>query len=295
MPNREKSRKRAERDAREEVARRLAFIGTLASGLAHEIRSPLNSLRLNVELLKEDIESVKTRRRADFARRLQLMEKEIDGLQKLLTEFLAFARPPRMEIIPTDLNGLLDEILEFESAAMARANIEVVRDYQKDLYPVGLDPNHFGRGVILNLLTNAREAIGQHGTVTLRTRETDDYVEIQVEDNGGGVSPENEEKIFEIFFSTKEHGTGLGLAIARRIVHEHGGELTMENHPGQGAIFAVRMPKSKILELQDERAQGQNEAGLEIQDTTPKESEQKDAGLRTQDAGGGGTKLSTHG
>ena len=97
------------------------------------------------------------------------------------------------------------------------------------------------------------EQIGDHGTITLRTRETHDFVEVSVEDNGGGVSRENEARIFEIFFSTKEHGTGLGLAIARRIVQEHGGELSLENHPDRGATFIVRLPKSKILELKDRR------------------------------------------
>ena len=83
----------------------------------------------------------------------------------------------------------------------------------------------------------------------MRTRETDKCVEIDVEDNGGGVDPANEERVFEVFFSTKDQGTGLGLGIARRIVEEHGGELSLENHPGKGARFVVRLPKVKVLEF----------------------------------------------
>ena len=113
-----------------------------------------------------------------------------------------------------------------------------------------LDQNQFGRGVIINLLTNAMEQLGEQGTITLRTRETPDDVEVQVEDNAGGVPKEYESRIFELFFSTKEHGTGLGLAIARRIVQEHGGEMLLENRPRQGATFTIRLPKSKILEFQ---------------------------------------------
>ncbi len=97
------------------------------------------------------------------------------------------------------------------------------------------------------------EQIGEHGTIVLRTRETPDFVEVGVEDNGGGVPAEHEARIFEIFFSTKEHGTGLGLAIARRIVQEHGGELMLENHRKRGATFIARLPKSKILELNDRK------------------------------------------
>jgi signal transduction histidine kinase len=251
MAESRKSPRQLERERREETARRLAFIGTLASGLAHEIRSPLNSLRLNVDLLEEDLDAVAPDRREEFARRLRLMSREIEGLQRLLSEFLAFARPPKMQPVPTDLNQMIDDVIEFEQAAMRQANIEIVRDYQKDIYPVLLDPNQFGRGVILNLLSNARDAIGQHGTITIRTRETEEYIEVRVEDNGGGVAPENESRIFEVFFSTKEHGTGLGLAIARRIVHEHDGELLLENHPGRGASFIVRLPKSKILDYRN--------------------------------------------
>ncbi|MCX7804861.1 MAG: hybrid sensor histidine kinase/response regulator, partial [Planctomycetota bacterium] len=121
---RKKGRKQIEREVREETARRLAFIGTLASGLAHEIRSPLNSLRLNVDLLMEDLEAVTPDRREDFARRLGMMRKEIEGLQKLLTEFLSFARPPKMQIIPADLNRVIDEVIELEEAALRRADIE---------------------------------------------------------------------------------------------------------------------------------------------------------------------------
>lgn len=241
-------RKQAERQAREENASRLAYIGTLASGLAHEIRSPLNAIRLNLDLLKELLPQLGAGSREEFAARLNLVEGEVVGLQELLTEFLAFARPPKMQLLATDLNELVSQVVELVEPECRQAHIEIVKDFQQDLYPVALDQHQFGRGVLLNLLTNAREQIGEHGTIRLRTRETPEHVEVCVEDNGGGVKPEHEPKIFELFFSTKEHGTGLGLSIARRIVQEHGGELLLQNHSGQGATFVVRMPKSKILE-----------------------------------------------
>jgi len=245
----QKTKKQLERDAHEERASRLAYIGTLASGLAHEIRSPLNAMKLNLELLREDLEAVTEPKREEFARRLDRITREVDGLQQLLTEFLSFAKPPKLEALPTDVNQLLLEMAQFIAPACEKRHIQIVTDFAKEFYPVPLDQNQFGRGVIINLLTNAMEQIGEQGTIVLRTRETPEFVEIAVEDNGGGVSKENEGRIFEIFFSTKEHGTGLGLAIARRIVQEHGGELLLENHPGQGAAFIIRLPKSKILEF----------------------------------------------
>lgn len=102
-----KSKKQLERDAREERASRLAYIGTLASGLAHEIRSPLNAIKLNLDLLKEELESVSQEKRPEFAKRLELITREVNGLQELLSEFLTFAKPPQLEMLPTDLNQLL--------------------------------------------------------------------------------------------------------------------------------------------------------------------------------------------
>jgi len=208
---------------------------------------------VGADVAGEDVGAVDDSRRSDFAGRLALISREVDGLQELLTEFLNFARPPAMELLPTDLNQLLIDVVQFIAPACRQRQIKIVTDFQKGLYPIALDQNQFGRGVILNLLTNAMEQIGEHGSIVLHTRETNDFVEIAVEDNGGGVPPELEPRVFEIFFSTKDHGTGLGLAIARRIVQEHGGELILENHPKRGATFIVRLPRSKILELKERK------------------------------------------
>ena len=253
MAHPSRNKKQLEREARLEKATRLAYIGTLASGLAHEIRSPLSAMKLNLDLLREDLGSVEESRRGEFSSRLGLIAREVDGLQELLSEFLAFAKPPTMELLPTDMNRLLEDVVQFIAPSCERRQIRIERDFQNELYPIPLDQHQFGRGVILNLLTNAMEQIGEHGTITLRTRETHDGVEVSIEDNGGGISAANEARIFEIFFSTKEHGTGLGLSIARRIVQEHGGDLLLENHPNRGATFIARLPKSKILELKDRK------------------------------------------
>jgi len=244
-----KSKKQIEREAHAEVASRLAYVGTLASGLAHEIRSPLAAIKMNLELLKEDLDGIDKDKREDLGRRLSLITREVDGLESLLTEFLAFAKPPRLEILPTDLNQLLLDMVQFIQPACEQRHIQIRTDFHKELYPIMLDQRQLGRGVILNLLTNAMEQIQEQGTITLHTRETPDCVEVAVEDNGGGVAKENEGRIFEVFFSTKEHGSGLGLAIARRIVQEHDGELVLQNHPEVGATFIIRLPKSKILEF----------------------------------------------
>jgi signal transduction histidine kinase len=247
------SRKAAERLAEARRQERLAYIGTLASGLAHEIRNPLNSIKLNVELIESELAAGSEKcDPAALAKRLGRIHREADQLQVILDEFLAFARPPKMEVMVTDLNQYLEDLLEFYGPECRRAGIALKRDFARELYPVRIDPAQF-KNVILNLLINARDAIDEQGEITVSTRELEHAVQIRVADNGGGVAPGDEERIFEVFFSTKEHGTGLGLAIARRIVEEHGGRLSLENHPGRGATFVIHLPKGIFLEFEQDK------------------------------------------
>jgi len=247
MAAKKRSRKSLERDLARLRSERLAYIGTLASGLAHEIRTPLNAIKMNADLLAEELDAVAPEKRQEFAARLERLRRETQRLSKTLDAFLQFARPPRLEPRPVDLASYLSEILEFFAPEARRHGIELRREFQEGLYPVSIDPHQFAQ-VVLNLLTNAREAIGEQGEIVVRTREVGDSVLVEVEDNGGGVRPGDEERIFQLFYSTKEQGTGLGLGIARRIVEEHGGTLTLDNHPGKGARFIVSLPKVKILE-----------------------------------------------
>jgi len=245
------SRKAAERTAEARRQERLAYIGTLASGLAHEIRNPLNSIKLNVELLESKLGASKRGAAAALKKRLARIRREADQLAAILDEFLAFARPPKMEPLVTDLNQYLEDLIGFYEPECRRAGIIIKRDFARELYPVRIDPAQF-KNVVLNLLINAREAIGEQGEITVSTRELHNEVQIRVADNGGGVPPADEDKVFEVFFSTKERGTGLGLAIARRIVEEHGGRLRLENRPGVGAAFVIRLPKGIFLEFERE-------------------------------------------
>jgi len=243
-----RSRKELERDEARLRQERLAYIGTLASGLAHEIRTPLNAILMNTDLVAEALDAVSDERRDEFGTRIGRVKREATRLKKTLDSFLAFARPPKLERMPVRVNGYLAELIEFVEPEASRHGIVIERDFQDKLYPVYVDQHQLAQ-VVMNLLTNAREAVGEQGVITVRTRETDDWVEIDVEDNGGGVDPRDEERVFEVFFSKKEQGTGLGLGIARRIVEEHGGELVLDNRPGRGARFIVRLPKVKVLEL----------------------------------------------
>ncbi|MBN1808777.1 MAG: hypothetical protein JW909_06880 [Planctomycetes bacterium] len=246
-----KPARKVRRSPEEERQSRLAFLGTLAAGLAHEIRSPLEAIKLNAELLSEEVSCLDEKRRQTFSTRIERIRRESEQLKKTLDEFLAFARPPRMERFPTRLNDYLRELIEFIEPEFTAAGIAIVTDFQEDMYPLPLDQAQMGQA-LTNILTNSREAIGEHGEVRVSVRDTGETVEIRIQDNGGGIPVGDEQRIFEVFYTTKERGTGLGLGIARRVVEEHGGQLILENRPGAGATFIIRLPKGKYLEYVDE-------------------------------------------
>ena len=249
-------KEQAEKDRQE----RLAYVGALAAGLVHEVRNPLHVIQLNVQMLAEDVNKLPAELRSRYERRSKRIYQEVQALSKTLEMFLTFARPPRLATEPIDLNHFLRELLEFVQPEFTDSGIELASRLASDMYPVLLDQNQFSH-VVINLLRNAREAIEQRrerdgidleGRVTVRTFEDDKIIRIEIEDNGIGITPGDEEKIFEVFYTTKEKGTGLGLGIVRRIVEEHRGEIVAETGRTDGACFIVRLPRGHLLEFKAE-------------------------------------------
>lgn len=236
---------------------RLAYVGALAAGFVHEVRNPLHVIQLNVQLLAEEVDKLPLELRARYERRSKRIYQEVQALSKTLEMFLTFARPPRLATEPIDLNHFLRELLEFSQPEFSEAQIELQYNLAADMYPVLLDQNQFTH-VILNLLRNAREAIEQRrersdddflGVVAVRTFEEDKTIRIEIEDNGIGINPGDEEKIFEVFYTTKEKGTGLGLGIVRRIVEEHRGVIYAALDHLDGAKLVIDIPRGHLLEF----------------------------------------------
>lgn len=256
MPNRKRSKEEEERDRQE----RLAYVGALAAGLVHEVRTPLHAIQLNAQLLAEEVENLPPEQKRKFGRKANRIYTEVKSLTKTLEAFLTFARPPRLDPTPTDLNRFLRELLEFAEPEMDEAGIRIKRDLAPDMYPVVLDHNQFTH-VVLNLLRNAREAIDMRrekeesdfeGVITIATHEDEHTITLTVEDNGIGIDPDHEERIFEVFFTTKEKGTGLGLKIVRRIVEDHRGSIRIAPLAPPGARFVITLPRGHFLEFNEE-------------------------------------------
>ncbi len=218
-------------------ADRLAALGTLAAGVAHEIRNPLVSVQTFIQLLPERLHDEEFR--TGF-RRLAL--DEIDRICALINDLLSFSRPAPAQREPADLNELVEQIVRLLDAEARKQDVTMTRAGAAALPTVVVDDSQV-KQVLLNVILNAIQACPPHGTVTITTGTTDPrWCVVQVADSGGGIAPEHRHQIFEPFFTTKDAGSGLGLFIARQIITEHGGHITVVPREGGGAVFAIHFP-----------------------------------------------------
>lgn len=218
-------------------AERLAAIGTLAAGLAHEVRNPLNSAMLQLQVLRQRLERGDAT--AASARPIvSIIEEEIQRLERLVAEFLAFVHPRPLDLRPTDVAELCSGVLEFLRPAARASGIELRHALAAELPLLAADPERL-RQVLLNLMRNSMEAMPEGGMLTVRTRAAPGQVEIEVEDTGIGFG--DEAPIFDAFFTTKPQGTGLGLSIVHRIVTDHQGTVRVQSRPGR-TCFTVALP-----------------------------------------------------
>jgi two-component system sensor histidine kinase HydH len=216
---------------------RLAALGQLSAGLAHEIRNPLSTIKTSAEMLAQNVPSdnALAHEMAGF------ISSEVDRTNALVTRFLDFARPLAVRVEKTDLAQLIDRaVVEIEKHSPP-LDVSIYKNYAPDIPPFLLDGQLMER-VMYNLLLNAAQASPPQGTVTVKTRQFDETVEIDVIDRGPGIEPKHLESIFNPFFTTKPRGVGLGLAIVSKIVDEHGGKITVESEPGEGSVFRVYLP-----------------------------------------------------
>ena len=234
----EKAKVQAERLL--ERQEKLATLGTLTAGIAHEIRNPLTSLKARLYTLEKHLQAVPAARKDT-----DIISAEISRLERIVQDALSFARPadPKFERLAADT--LLREVQGLMSPDLESRGLQLVVESSPELL-IRADSGHL-KQVLVNLVRNAAEAIDGKGTVTLRTRsarapfggrETAAVI-LEVADDGKGIAPEVENRLFDPFFSTKETGTGLGLPIAARIVERHGGMLQYQTRPGHGTTFGV--------------------------------------------------------
>jgi two-component system, NtrC family, sensor histidine kinase HydH len=229
----------------DEVTRRIraqyAEISQLAGGLAHEIRNPLSTLSLNLDLLAEDFQNAESSRDRRALLRVQRLRHEVDRLQGIVESFLRFAKVQDLKLQPADLNPITDELRDFYEPQAATHGIVIRTQFAQDLPPVRLDADLF-KQALLNLVLNAQHAMPAGGDLILTTRRDGNWVVLDVIDTGLGMTDSVRERIFDAYFSTRPGGSGLGLPTTRKIVEAHGGAIHVQSELGKGSQFSIRLP-----------------------------------------------------
>jgi len=220
---------------------RYSEIAELAGGLAHEIRNPLSTMSLNLDLLAEDFHDAESARDKRVLQKIERLRRESQRLQDILEGFLRFARVQELRLEKADLNVIVEELRDFFEPQAMSQGIVIRTQYEEALPRLDLDVDLF-RQALLNLLINARLAMPDGGELMLRTRGEGNWNVLEVTDTGVGMSEEVRAKVFDAFYSTRSGGSGLGLPTTRKIVEAHDGTIQVESEPGKGARFTIRLP-----------------------------------------------------
>jgi signal transduction histidine kinase len=231
---------------RQRLEAQYSEIAELAGGLAHEIKNPLSTISLNLDLMAEELAEGETARDRRLTARVQSMQQECKRLNDVLGAFLQFARAGEIELVEGDLNTLVREFIDTFQPQAAERGIEISPHLASDLPRVKLDRSLM-RQVLLNLALNARDAMPHGGLLELQTYERGGRVHLDLIDTGIGIEPRVLPTIFRAFVSSKATGSGLGLPTARKIVEAHGGTLSCESEPGRGTRFTVSLPTADEL------------------------------------------------
>ncbi|MCU1272986.1 MAG: signal transduction histidine kinase, nitrogen specific, NtrB [Bryobacterales bacterium] len=234
------NRSLSEAEAAMRRSERLAALGQLSAGLAHELRNPLGTIKASAEMLTRSMppDNEVAREVAGF------ISSEVDRTNLLVTRFLEFARPLRLRLATVELTQVLDSAVANLERNSPHYDVAVYKNYAPEIGQLAMDADLMER-VFYNLLLNAAQATPAGGAITVKTRLADGNAEISVIDRGSGIDPKDRESIFNPFFTTKPEGVGLGLAIVSKIVDEHGGKIAVESEPGKGSIFRLYLPIRK--------------------------------------------------
>lgn len=225
-----------------ELSERLAALGRVTAGVAHEVKNPLNSMRLWLEVLKANMPIDPEPQQA-----VKMLDSEIDRLDRAVKTFLNFTKPVEVNLEETDLRALLEEVLDAARPAVVKARVELRVELGSD-HPYVLIDRQLIQQAFLNLLLNACDFTGAAGRVTLSLTHTGDSAVIAVADSGEGIPIENQKKIFQLFFTTRPGGTGIGLANTFRFVQLHNGRIEFDSQVGRGTTFRVELPLSRSVE-----------------------------------------------
>jgi signal transduction histidine kinase len=236
---------------------RLNALTLLAAGVAHEIGNPLNSLNIHLQLIEREARKLDGAKRGELQESVEVARAEVNRLDSIITQFLRAIRPTHPQLRPENVNSIVEEAVRFFAPEIKDRDIVVEQELRSDLPLIDIDRDQM-KQAFYNVIKNSFEAMKARGILRIRTDKDDSHVLIKFTDTGGGISAENLSRVFEPYFTTKTSGTGLGLLIVRRIVREHGGELSIESSEGKGLTLTIRLPhvdkRVRMLEAGDSKS-----------------------------------------
>src|ERR1700738_3772928 len=236
---------------------RLNAFTLLAAGVAHEIGNPLNSLNIHLQLIEREARKLDGAKGAELQESVEVARAEINRLDSIITQFLRAIRPTRPQLRPENINTIVEETVRFLAPEIKDRDIVVEQELRSDLPLLELDRDQM-KQAFYNVIKNSFEAMKSRGILRIRTNMDDSHVIVRFTDSGGGISAENLSRVVQADFTTKTSGTGLGLLIVRRIVREHGGELSIESSEGKGLTLTIRLPhvdrRVRMLEAGDSKS-----------------------------------------
>lgn len=221
---------------------RLAAVGSMAAKVAHEIRNPLSAISLNVELLADEVSGLPEARARDSQQILSTILGEVDRLNAIIEEYLAFARLPRLELRETSLQEIFYQLQHLMTLDLERHGVRLTMSIDDDLPSIHGDARQLQQ-VLMNLVRNSQEAMPDGGEIRLKALALPEAIEIIAADTGIGISEEGLSRIFDPFFTTKHSGTGLGLAYVQQVLREHGARIVCHSKVGQGTEFRILIPR----------------------------------------------------
>jgi signal transduction histidine kinase len=225
-----------------QISERLAALGRVTAGVAHEVKNPLNSMRLWLEVLKANMPTDPEPEQA-----VKMLDNEIDRLDRAVKTFLNFTKPVELLLEETDLRVMLSEVADAARASIEKAGLHFSVDLPSKFPPVMIDQQLIHQAV-LNLLLNASDFTPPDGKIDLSLRRSGDYAEVAVSDTGKGISTEEKAKIFQLFYTTRPGGSGIGLANTFRFVQIHNGQIEFDSEVGRGTTFRIQLPLARALE-----------------------------------------------
>lgn len=236
-----------------QVSERLAALGRVTAGVAHEVKNPLNSMRLWLEVLKANMPVDPEPQQA-----VKMLDSEIDRLDRAVKTFLNFTKPVELSLEEASLPALLADVLDAARPSITKAGLTLQSTLPETFPPVLVD-HQLIHQAILNLLLNACDFTGPGGSIALSLRHNGDSAIIEVQDSGKGISPEDQKKIFQLFFTTRPGGTGIGLANTFRFVQLHNGRIEFESETGRGTTFRIELPLGRVAEAPAEKIRNLNQ------------------------------------